>query len=110
MPGVLDSGQMCSDVPPGLTAWMGAVVHSSEAAAVDMAVDRRRRKRRVAEQLLDRPQVCAALEQMRRERMPQPVRMRRDPPHRARVEATATHREEERLLRAACEARTTMLE
>ena len=91
--------------PCRLRARVGAVVDLAEALAVDVAVDLRRRERRVAEQLLDRAQVGAALEQVRRERVPQPVRMRRDPSQRARVEAAAAHREEERVLGARCELR-----
>ena len=82
-----------------------AVVDAAQALAVDVAVDLRRRERGVAEQLLDRPQVGAALEQVRRECVAQPVRMRRDPPQRARVEPAAAHREEERVLGAAARAR-----
>jgi aminopeptidase len=52
----------------------------------------------VAEQFLDRPEVRAALEQVRCEGVAQPVRMRSDPSEGARVEATAVRREEERVL------------
>ena len=84
---------------------MRAVVDLAQALAVDVAVDLRRRERRVAEQLLDRPQVGAAFEQVRRERVAQAVRMRRDPPERARVEAPAAHGEEERVLGSGRELR-----
>src|SRR5215210_6649341 len=79
---------------------MGAVVDAAQALAVDVAVHLRRRERAVAEQLLDRTQVGAALEEVRRERVPEPVRMSERPAQRRRVEATAAHREEERVLRA----------
>ena len=57
---------------------MRAVVDPAQALAVDVAVDLRRRERAVAEQLLDHAQVGAALEQVRRERVAQPVRVRAD--------------------------------
>ena len=43
----------------------------------------------MAEQLLDRPQVGAALEQVRRERMAQAVRVGEQAPERARIEPAA---------------------
>ena len=54
----------------------------------------------MAEELLDRAQVGAALEQVRRERMAQPVRVAKEAANRARVEPLATHREEEGFDRA----------
>ena len=45
---------------------MGEVIDLPQALGVDMAVDLSGRERGVAEQLLDRPQVGAALEKMRR--------------------------------------------
>ena len=89
---------------------MGAVVDAAQALAVDVAVDLRRRERRVAEQLLDRAQVGAALEQVRREGVAQAVRVRRDPAQRARVEAPSADGEEERGLGAARELRARVLE
>ena len=53
-----------------------AVVDTAEALRVDVAVDLRRRQGRVAEQLLDHAQVGAALEQVRRERVTQAMRVR----------------------------------
>ena len=84
---------------------MRAVVDLAQAARVDVAVHLRRRERAVAEQLLDRAQVGAALEQVRRERVPQPVRVRKQAAQRARVEPAAARREEERVLGAARELR-----
>jgi hypothetical protein len=55
----------------------------------------------VAEQLLDRAQVGAALEKMRRERVAETMRMRRQAAQRARVQPLARHRKEERVVRAA---------
>src|SRR4051812_13522535 len=75
-----------------------------------MAVHLRRRERAVAEQLLDRPQVGAAFEQVRRERVAQPVRMRDEAPERRRVEAPPARREKQRVLRAARELRTRLAE
>ena len=59
----------------------------------------------MAEELLDRPEVGAALEQMRRERVAQPVRVRHQPAERARVEPPAADGEEQRVLGAAGERR-----
>src|SRR5690242_8511338 len=82
---------------------MRAVVDLPQAASVDVAVHLRRRERAVAEQLLDRPQVGAALEQMRRERVAQAVGMRQQAAERAGVEPPAARREEERVRGAASE-------
>jgi hypothetical protein len=54
---------------------MGAVIDPAQAAAVDVAVDLRRRKRAVAEQLLDDAKIGAALQQMSGECMAEPVRV-----------------------------------
>jgi glucose/arabinose dehydrogenase len=59
----------------------------------------------VAEQLLDRSQVGAALEQVGREGMPQTVRMWGDAAQRAGVEPPPTSGEEERILGAVREGR-----
>src|SRR5436190_12756470 len=56
---------------PGMRPRVGTL----QASRLYPSVDLGRRYGGVAEQLLDRPQVRAALEQMRRERMPQRVRM-----------------------------------
>src|SRR5436190_1357574 len=61
--------------------------------------------RAVAEELLDGAEIGAALHEMGREGVAQPVRVGRDPPQRARVEPRASHRDEERVLRAAHELR-----
>ena len=80
---------------------MRAVVDLPQEAGVHVAVHLRRRERAVAEQLLDRAQVGAALEQVRREGVPQAVRMRKQAAERARVETAAARREEERVLGSA---------
>ncbi len=82
---------------------MGSVIDLAESAGVDVAVRLRRRERAVAEELLDHAQVGAALEEMRRERVPQPVGVREEPPDRARVQAPAARREEQGIFGAACE-------
>src|SRR6476659_4006454 len=74
---------------------MRGVVRAAQVARVDVAVDLRRREGAVAEQLLNRPEVGAALEEVRRERMTQPVRVRGDAAERARVEPAAARREEQ---------------
>ena len=84
---------------------MGAVVDLPQSLGVDVAVHLRRRERGVAEQLLDRAQVGAALEQVRRERVAQAVRVGDEPAQRRGVEPAAARREEERVLGAACELR-----
>jgi hypothetical protein len=82
---------------------MSPVGHTTQAAAVDVAVELRRRKRAVPEELLDRAQIRATLEQMRRERMPQAVRMGKDAAKRRGVQAPTACREEHGVLRTACE-------
>ena len=84
---------------------MRVVVHAPQAARVDVAVDLRRRERRVAEQLLDRAQVGAALEQVGRVRVPEAVRVRQQPAEDARVEPPPADRDEQRVARAARERR-----
>jgi hypothetical protein len=54
---------------------MSLVVDATEATAVDMAVQLRRRQRTMAQELLDGSEVGPAFHEMRRERMPQPVWM-----------------------------------
>ena len=88
-----------------LGARVGAVVDLAQAPGVDVAVDLGRRQRAVAEQLLDRAEVGAALEQVRGEGVSEAVRVRRDSAKRARVEAPARDREEERVVRAGGELR-----
>ena len=84
---------------------MGAVVDAAQAAAVDVAVDLGGRERAVAEQLLDHAQVGAALEQVGRERVAKPVRVRRQAAERARVEPAAAGGEEDGVLRSARQLR-----
>ena len=86
------------------------VVDLAQALGVDVAVHLRGRERGVAEQLLDRAQVGAALEQMRRERVPEPMRVRDEPAERRRVEPAAARREEQRVLGAAGELRPRLAE
>ena len=54
----------------------------------------------MAEELLDRAQVGPPLEQVGRERVPQPVRVADEPADGARVEPPSAGREEEGVLRA----------
>ena len=54
---------------------MGEVIDLSQPFRVDVAVHLGRRKRGMAEELLDGPQVSAAFEQVCRERVSQPVRV-----------------------------------
>jgi len=58
-----------------LRARVRTVVDATQAPSVHMRIDLRRRERAVAEQLLDRPQVGAALQQVRREGVPQQMRV-----------------------------------
>src|SRR5438094_6872600 len=74
---------------------MRAVVDAPQPLRVDVAVDLGGRKRAVPEQLLDRAQVGAALEQVRGERVSEAMRMRYEPSQRRGVEAAAACREEE---------------
>src|SRR5439155_9871161 len=92
--------------PLGSRARMGLVVDLPQARRIDVAVHLRRRERAVPEQLLDRAQVGAALEEMRRERVPETVWVREESPERARVETAAAGGEEERVLGPARELRT----
>src|SRR5262249_28411036 len=87
-----------------------SVIHLPQAPPVHVAVRLRRRQRAVAEQLLDHAQGGAALEQMGRERVPQPVRMREEPADRARVQAPAARRDEQRVLGAVHELRARVVE
>src|SRR2546421_6219798 len=89
---------------------MRAVVDLSQARSVHVAVHLRGGERAVAEQLLDRAQVGAALEQMRRERVAQAVRVWKQPPERARVEPTPARGEEKRVHRAARQLRPRVAE
>src|SRR5258706_8854906 len=79
---------------------MGGVVDAPQTLRVDVAVDLRRRERAVAEQLLNRAKIRAAFEQMRCERVAQPVWVRSDAPQRAGVEPPSARREEQRVVRA----------
>ena len=53
---------------------MVKIVHASQVRPPDVRVDLCRRDRRVAEQLLDHPQVCTPLQHVRRIRMAQHMR------------------------------------
>src|ERR1041384_8575130 len=57
-----------------LRSRMSLVVNRRELVQVEMRVALRRGETRVAQQLLNDPEVRAAIQQMRRERMAQPVR------------------------------------
>ena len=89
---------------------MCSVVHAAEALRVDVRVDLRGRERAVAEELLDRPQVGSALEEMSRERMAELMWMRTESPEGARVEPAAARGEEERVRRAGRELRSGIAE
>ena len=84
---------------------MRAVVDAAQALRVHVAVDLRRRERGVAEELLDRAEIGPALEQVRRERVAEPVRVANEPADGARVESASPRGEEERVDRAARERR-----
>src|SRR5437867_2902388 len=84
---------------------MRMVVDAPQPLCIDVAVHLRRRERAVAEQLLDRAQVGAALEQVRRERVAEAMRVRGEAPQRRRIEAASADRKKERILGAAGELR-----
>ena len=86
------------------------VVDPPQPAGVDVAVDLGRRERRVAEQLLDRAQVGAALEQVGRVRVTQPVRVAHQPAEGRRVERAAADREKQRVVCASREGRARVAE
>src|SRR5687767_7612471 len=67
-------------------AGVGVVIDLARTPGVDVAVGLRRRVRGVAEQLLDRAQVGAGLEQVRGEGMPEPVGVGEEAPQRGGVE------------------------
>src|SRR5215218_5211828 len=89
---------------------MGSVIDLAKAAGVDVAVRLRRRERAVTEELLDHPQVSAALEEVGGECMPQAVGVGEEPADRARVQAPTACREEQGVFRTACELRPRVLE
>src|SRR5439155_2714584 len=91
-------------------ARMRAVVDPAKALPVHVAVHLRGRQGTVAEQLLDRPQVGAAFEQMRRERVAEAMRMREDPPYGRGVEAAPSRGDEQRVLGAARELRPRLVQ
>ena len=70
---------------------------------IDAGIDLGRGEGGVAEQLLDRAQVGAALEQVRGVGVTEPVRVADEAAQRARVQAAPPHREEERVARPARE-------
>ena len=77
---------------------MRAVVDATQAPTVHVAVHLRRRERAVPEQLLDHAQVGAALEQVRGESVPEPVRVRNEAAQHARVQAAAAGGHKQRVL------------
>src|SRR5688572_18167887 len=89
---------------------MRAVIDAPKAARVDVAVDLGRREGRVPEELLDDAEVGAALEEMGRERVPEPVRVAEEAADGARVEASSPDREEDRVVRSDGEGRPAGLE
>jgi len=76
------------------------VIDLAEALGVDVAVHLGGRQRGVAQELLDRAEVGAAFEQMRRERMPEPMRVGDEPAQRRRVQPSSVGRQEQRVVRA----------
>jgi Uncharacterized conserved protein (COG2071) len=97
---------------PGDTsgAGVGVVIDLAETLGVDVAVDLRGRERGVAEELLDRAKVGAALEQVRGEGVAEPVGVGEQAAERGRVERPAACGDEEPVLRAANELRAPFLE
>src|SRR5204863_1299009 len=89
---------------------MGAVVHAAQTFRVHVAVHLRGRQRAVAEQLLNRSQVSATLEQVSRERVTETVGMREDASHRGGVESPTARRDEQRVLGAAGQRRSRVLQ
>src|SRR3984893_4111399 len=81
-----------------------AVVDLAEPPRVHVRVDLRCRERRMAQQLLDRPEVGAALEQVRCERVAEAMWVRDESAQRARVEPLSGGREEQGVIRAARES------
>src|SRR5262245_55968996 len=63
-------------VTPWSCPWMGAAVDFQQAFGIDGGVDLGRRQRSMAEQFLDRAQIAAARQQMRRKGMAQRMRGR----------------------------------
>src|SRR5262249_10118873 len=112
------SDPSCRDGAESVTTYVWAesaarvrsVVDTAQPPSVDVAVQLRRREGAVAEQLLDRAQVGATLEQVRRKRVPQPVGMREDAAERRRVEALAAGRDEDGVLSAADELRPRLVQ
>ena len=89
----------------GSRSWGRVVVDAAQSLARRRGCTSASSRASVAEQLLDRAQVGAALEQVGRERVPEPVRVRDEPAQRRGVEPPAAGREEERVLGAARELR-----
>ena len=85
---------------------MRAVVDAAQPPSVDVRVDLCGRERAVAEELLDRAQIGAALEEMSRECVPQAMRMREHAANRRGIQAPTARREEQRVLGPARELRT----
>ena len=91
-------------------ARMAAVVDAPQPPRIDVAVDLGRRERRVPEQLLDRAQVGAALEQVGRVGVAQPVGVAHQAAQGGGVERAPADREEQRVVRAARERRPRVAE
>ena len=89
---------------------MRMVVDPAQPPAVHVRVHLRRRQRAVTEELLDDAEVGTAFEEVRRERVPEPVRMPEEAPQRARVEPAPARREEEGVVRAPRELRARVAE
>src|SRR5690348_12869278 len=79
---------------------MRVVVDTAQPLRIDVRVHLRRRQRAVPEQLLDRAQVGAALEQVRREGVTQTVRVWHETPKSARVQPPSARGEEQCVLGA----------
>ena len=84
---------------------MRVVVDAAEAARVDVAVDLGRRERGVPQELLDRAEVGAALEEMGRVCVAEPVRMGDEAAQHARVQPAPAGREEQCVAGAGREVR-----
>ena len=82
---------------------MGTVVDPPQAPSVDVAVDLRGGERSVAEQLLDRAEVGAALEQVGGERMAQAMGIRHQAAQRRGVQGLAARGQEHMPRGSACQ-------
>src|SRR2546430_17654470 len=85
---------------------MRMVVDAAQPLRIDVAVHLGRREGAVAEELLDRAQIGAALEQMRGERVAQAMRMRDETAQGRGVETPASDGDEECIFRASHQLRS----